>query len=151
MRRNSRGRGGHGPQQHPGRGRSGVALVVDWKAEQRADLEAIHDGIAVIAWDDKGLRLLKRCRLTGNFGSSVQVRADVVRLETADDVQASLPLGGLGIAGKIGGEFSRGDARHCAHGRQASRPGTTSRRTTSRANAGASHCVRAPSWWAPSP
>ncbi|MBE7481833.1 MAG: sel1 repeat family protein [Polyangiaceae bacterium] len=85
-------------------------LVVDWKAEQRADLEeAIHDGIAVVAWDDKGLRLLKRCKVTGNYGYlPVQVKTDVVRLETADDVQASLPLGGLGIVGKIGGEFSKG-------------------------------------------
>lgn len=85
-------------------------LVVDWKAEQRADLEeAVHDGIAVLAWDDKGLRLLKRCKVTGNYGYlPVQVKTDVVRLETADDVQASLPLGGLGIVGKIGGEFSKG-------------------------------------------
>lgn len=85
-------------------------LVVDWKAEQRADLEeVIHDGIAVLSWSDKGLSLLKRCRVTGNYGYlPVQVKTDVVRLETADDVQASLPLGGLGIAGKIGGEFSKG-------------------------------------------
>lgn len=85
-------------------------LVVDWKAEQRADLEeVIHDGIAVLSWSDKGLTLLKRCRVTGNYGYlPVQVKTDVVRLETADDVQASLPLGGLGIAGKIGGEFSKG-------------------------------------------
>ena len=85
-------------------------LVVDWKAEQRADLEeAIHDGIAVVAWDDKGLRLLKRCHVTGSYGYlPVQVKKDVVRLESADDVRASLPLGGLGIAGKIGGGFSQG-------------------------------------------
>jgi uncharacterized protein len=85
-------------------------LVVDWKAEQRADLEeAIHDGIAVVAWDDKGLRLLKGCHVTGNYGYlPVQVKKDVVRLETADDVQANLPLGGIGLVGKIGGGFSSG-------------------------------------------
>ena len=85
-------------------------LVVDWKAEQRADLEeVVHDGVAVVAWDDAGLRLLKRCKLDGNYGYlPVTVKKDVVRLETADDVQANLPLGGLGIVGKIGGGFSQG-------------------------------------------
>jgi TPR repeat protein len=85
-------------------------LVVDWKPEQRADLEeAIHDGVAIIAWDKQGLRLLKRCKVSGDYGYlPVVVKKDVVRLETADDVQASLPLGGLGIAGKIGGGFSSG-------------------------------------------
>jgi hypothetical protein len=85
-------------------------LVVDWKAEDRADLEeSVHDGIAIVAWDDKGLRLLKRCHLTGDYGYlPVQVKKDVVRLESADEVRASLPLGGLGIAGKIGGGFESG-------------------------------------------
>ncbi len=85
-------------------------LVVDWKSEERADLEeAIHDGVAIVAWDDKGLRLLKRCKLAGDYGYlPVQVKKDVVRLETADEVRASLPLGGLGIVGKIGGGFEKG-------------------------------------------
>jgi TPR repeat protein len=85
-------------------------LVVDWKAEQRADLEeAIHDGIAIVAWDDQGLRLLKRCTLAGSYGYlPVQVKKDVVRLESADDVKANLPTAGLGIIGKIGGGFSQG-------------------------------------------
>ena len=85
-------------------------LVVDWKSEQRADLEeAIHDGVAIVAWDDKGLRLMRRCKLTGDYGYlPVQIKKDVVRLETADEVKASLPLGGLGIAGKIGGGFDKG-------------------------------------------
>lgn len=85
-------------------------LVVDWKSEERADLEeAVHDGVAVVAWDDKGLRLLRKCKLAGDYGYlPVQIKKDVVRLETADEVKASLPLGGLGIAGKIGGGFEKG-------------------------------------------
>src|SRR6188768_2481695 len=44
-------------------------LIVDWKPEQRADLEeAVHDGVAVVAFDDKGLRLLKRCHVEGEYG-----------------------------------------------------------------------------------
>src|SRR5262245_35022220 len=85
-------------------------LIVDWKPEQRADLEeAIHDGVAIVAWKDDGLHLLKRCRLKGEYGYlPIQVKKDVVRLESAQDVAANLPLGGLGIAGKIGTEFERG-------------------------------------------
>ena len=85
-------------------------LIVDWKAEQRADLEeVIHDGVAIVAWKDDGLHLLKRCRLKGEYGYlPIQVKKDVVRLESAEDVAANLPLGGIGIAGKIGGEFERG-------------------------------------------
>ncbi len=85
-------------------------LVIDWQPDQRADLEeAIHDGVAIVAWDDKGLRLLKRCRLAGNYGYlPVQMKRDVVRLESADDVKANLPLGGAGIVGSIGAGFSQG-------------------------------------------
>ena len=85
-------------------------LIVDWKAEERADLEeVIHDGVAIVAWKNDGLRLLKRCRLKGEYGYlPIQVKKDVVRLESAQDVAANLPLGGLGIVGKIGGELERG-------------------------------------------
>ncbi|HVJ93409.1 MAG TPA: hypothetical protein VM580_26590, partial [Labilithrix sp.] len=85
-------------------------LIVDWKGEQRADLEeVIHDGVAIIGWNDKGLRLLKRCRLKGEYGYlPIQTKKDVVRLESAEDVTANLPLGGVGIVGKIGGDFGRG-------------------------------------------
>src|SRR5262245_25107738 len=85
-------------------------LIVDWKAEQRADLEeVIHDGVAIVAWKDDGLHLLKRCRLKGEYGYlPIQVKKDVVRLESAEDVAANLPLGGIGIAGKMDGKSARG-------------------------------------------
>lgn len=85
-------------------------LVVDWSPEARADLEeAIHDGIAIVTWDDKGLRLARKCQLAGDYGYlPLQPKKDVVRLESADEVAATLPLGGLGIAGKIGGGFQQG-------------------------------------------
>src|SRR5687767_6965097 len=44
-------------------------LIVDWNPEQRADLEeAIRDGVAVMAFDESGLKLLKGCRLSGDYG-----------------------------------------------------------------------------------
>ena len=86
-------------------------LVVDWKSEQRADLEEIvADGaIAIVGWDAKGFRLLRKCSLKGDYGYlPLSIKKDVVRFESKDEVVANLPLGGLGIIGKIGGEFDKG-------------------------------------------
>lgn len=85
-------------------------LIVDWKPEQRADLEeAIHDGVAVVGWNDGGLRLLPDCRLEGEYGYlPVQMKKDLVRLESAEEVAANLPLGAAGLLGKLGGELARG-------------------------------------------
>jgi hypothetical protein len=85
-------------------------LIVDWKPEERADLEeAIHDGVAIMEWSDAGLRLLRGCHLDGEYGYlPVQMKKDLVRLETAEEVKANLPLGAAGLLGKIGGELGRG-------------------------------------------
>lgn len=85
-------------------------LIVDWKPEERADLEeAIHDGVAIVEWSDAGLRLLRSCHLDGEYGYlPVQMKKDLVRLESADEVKANLPLGAAGLLGKIGGELGHG-------------------------------------------
>jgi TPR repeat protein len=85
-------------------------LIVDWNPEQRADLEeAIHDGVAVMAYDARGLKLLKGCNIAGDYGYlGVTTKTQVVRLESAEDVAVNLPLAGAGIAGKIGAEFGQG-------------------------------------------
>jgi hypothetical protein len=123
-------------------------LIVDWKAEQRADLEeVIADGVAIVAWDDQGLRLLRRCRLDGEYGYlPIQVKKDVVRLESAEDVAANLPLGGIGIAGKIGGEFEQGTTLDIAMAMVGKRRTTWNDVTTADLKGsceGASHYVRA--------
>ncbi len=47
----------------------GEPLVVDWEAHQRADVEeAMQDGVAVVAYDCKSLRLLKGCSVDGSYG-----------------------------------------------------------------------------------
>jgi TPR repeat protein len=85
-------------------------LVVDWKPDQRADLEeVIHDGVAVVSWTGQGLRLVRTCSLPGNYGYlAVQMKRDVVRLASSEEIAANLPLGGLGIAGKLGGAMQHG-------------------------------------------
>ncbi len=85
-------------------------LVVDWKPEQRGDLEeAMHDGVAVVAYSCKGIKLLKECKLDGNYGYLGMTRREqVVRLSNSDELRANLPsMGGI-LAAKIGGEMERG-------------------------------------------
>jgi TPR repeat protein len=88
----------------------GEPLVVDWKPDQRGDLEEVmHDGVAVVAYDCSGIKLLKQCHVEGTYGYlGMTKREQVVRLQSADELRANLPLSGLKIAGEIGGELSRG-------------------------------------------
>jgi hypothetical protein len=88
----------------------GEPLVVDWKPDQRGDLEEVmHDGVAVVSYSCNGIKLLKQCHLEGSYGYlGMTKREQVVRLQSADELQANLPLSGLKIAGEIGGDMSRG-------------------------------------------
>jgi TPR repeat protein len=85
-------------------------LVVDWKPEQRGDLEeAMHDGVAVVAYSCQGIKLLKECKLDGNYGYLGMTRREqVVRLSNSDELRANLPSMGGALAAKIGGEMERG-------------------------------------------
>src|SRR6185503_7090834 len=61
-------------------------LVVYWSADQRGDLEvAMKDGVAVVAYDCKGIKLLTDCKLDGKYGFIGMTRKEqVVRLESSD-------------------------------------------------------------------
>ncbi|MGC4067901.1 MAG: tetratricopeptide repeat protein [Polyangiaceae bacterium] len=85
-------------------------LVVDWKAEQRADLEvAMREGIAVVHHDGKTLEFLRDCQLDGHYGFyGVATKQEVVRLKSADELNANLPLSGAGLAIDLGAKLSRG-------------------------------------------
>ncbi|MBX3130871.1 MAG: sel1 repeat family protein [Polyangiaceae bacterium] len=86
--------------------RGAEPLIVDWKAEQRGDLEiAMKDGITVVAYDCNGLKLLTDCKLAGEYGYTAMTRREqVVRLSNADEIKANLPFSG----GAVGGEVARG-------------------------------------------
>lgn len=88
---------------------NGEPLIVDWKPQHRGDLEiAMHDGIAVVEYTDKGFRLLKNCTVGGTYNFiGMSTKEQLVRLESADDVRANLPLGGAGLVGQIGGELGK--------------------------------------------
>lgn len=84
----------------------GEPLIVDWKPEQRGDLEiAMKDGVAVVEYSCKGIKVLPECKLEGTYGFMGMTRKEqLVRLENADEVRANLPLSGV----KIGAELDRG-------------------------------------------
>ena len=84
----------------------GTPLVVDWKSEQRLDLEAtMRDGIAVVSYDCQSLRLLKECHIEGGYGyMGLARKEDVIQLENADEVRANLPAFGASLTA----ELSRG-------------------------------------------
>ena len=89
---------------------SGEPLVVDWKPEQRGDLELMmKENVAIVSYSCKGFKLLKDCKVDGTYGFLGMSRKEsVVRLNNADEVKANLPLGGIGIAGSISAEMARG-------------------------------------------
>lgn len=85
---------------------TGEPLVVDWKPDQRGDLEiAMREGVAVVAYSCKGIELLKDCHIDGNYGFMGMTRKEqMVRLSSSDELRANLPVSGA----NIGGELARG-------------------------------------------
>ena len=79
---------------------------MDWKPEQRGDLEvAMREGVAVVAYFCEGIKLLKDCHIDGQYGFMGMTRREqVVRLENADELRANLPLSGA----SLGAEVQRG-------------------------------------------
>lgn len=75
-------------------------LVVDWKPEQRGDLEvAMKDGVAVVAYSCQGIKLLSECKLDGQYGYIGMTRKEqVLQLKSSDELQANLPLTGSQIS-----------------------------------------------------
>jgi TPR repeat protein len=123
-------------------------LVVDWKPDERADLEeVIHDGVATVSWKNDGLRLLRTCRVQGNYGYvGVQTKKEVVRLASSEEIAANLPLGGLGIAGKLGGQLQHGatlDIAYAIVGKRRTTWNSVSSQDLTGDCAGATHYVRA--------
>jgi TPR repeat protein len=90
----------------------GVAepLVVDWRPEQRGDLEvAMKDGIAVVKYSCSEVRLLDACSIKGTYGfKGITTKEELIRLKNADEIRANLPTTGSTLALKLDAELSRG-------------------------------------------
>jgi TPR repeat protein len=79
-------------------------LVVDWKPEQRRELErAMKDGVAVVAYSCKSIRLMNECKLDGTYGYiGMTPKEQVLQLESSDELHANLPLTGRQISAGLG-------------------------------------------------
>lgn len=83
-------------------------LVVDWKPEQRGDLEvAMKDGLAVVSYSCKGIKVLADCHVDGSYTfAGMTKKEQVIKLTNSDEVAANLPLSGV----TIGGGMQRGSS-----------------------------------------
>jgi hypothetical protein len=95
----------HGPGCHDV-GSDGSPLIVDWKPEERGDLEvAMRQGVAVVHYDCNSFRLLADCHPRGTYGFvGITKKEQIISLANADEAKANLPLNG----GTLGASLSRG-------------------------------------------
>lgn len=86
------------------------ALVVDLRPEQRTDLElAMHEGVAVVSYDCKTIKLLKDCHVDGLYSFvGTSTKEQTISLEDSDEIRANLPFSGAALAGKVEGELKKG-------------------------------------------
>lgn len=78
-------------------------LVVDMSSSARVDLEvAMREGLAVVAYDCKSMRLLPACKFPGGYKfAGVSRKEEVVKLNDQGEIAANLPFNGVKIAGGI--------------------------------------------------
>lgn len=71
-------------------------LAVDWRPEDRADLEvAMKRGVAVVSYDCKEARVLRDCHVEGGYGFvGINTKEQVIRLRGADELRLNLPFFG---------------------------------------------------------
>lgn len=85
-------------------------LVVDWRPDQRAGLEAaMREQLPVVRYDGKTLQVLEGCTVEGSYGFiGVAKKQQFIRFETAQEVSANLPLAAAGLGIDLGGGLARG-------------------------------------------
>jgi hypothetical protein len=85
-------------------------MAIDWKPELRGDFEAaMKEGLAVVSYDCKSLKLQQGCSLEGSYGYLGTTRREKkIEMSTKDEVAANLPVGGLSWLSDLGAKFGRG-------------------------------------------
>lgn len=78
-------------------------LVVDLPSSARLDLEVVmKEGVAVVSYDCKSLKLLKSCKLPGAYRfAGVSRKEEVLKLDDQNEIAANLPFSGVEIAGGL--------------------------------------------------
>jgi TPR repeat protein len=87
------------------------SFVLDLPPERRSDIELAigSKNLTVVSFNCKQLKILKTCKASGTYsfrGTSPKER--VLSLESADQIRAALPLGGVGIAASFESEAKTG-------------------------------------------
>lgn len=82
---------------------AGEPLVVDLKSNERSDLEvAMKDGVVVVGFDCKSLKIVKGCSAPGSYRfAGVTRKEDVVRMQNQDEMAANLPLTGASMSASM--------------------------------------------------
>lgn len=125
----------------------GEPLIVDWRPDRRGALESSLGGqLAIVHYDCKRFELLEDCHAEGSYAFvGFEAKEQVLRLMTAEELRANLPLSGVGLAVDVGAEISRGaslDVAMSMVGRK-STTRTSLRRSDLRGSCeGATHFVR---------
>jgi hypothetical protein len=69
----------------------------------------MKQGIAVVAYDCRSLRVLPDCKVKGSYGYlGMTVKQQVIRLKNSDEIKTNLPFSGASLGAKLGAELSRG-------------------------------------------
>jgi TPR repeat protein len=76
-------------------------LVVDLPSSARLDLEvAMKDGVAIVSYDCRSMKLLKGCKLPGSYRfAGVSRKEEVLKLEDQNEIAANLPFSGVQLGG----------------------------------------------------
>ena len=85
-------------------------LVVDWRPEDRTDLEvAMRRRIAVVRMESRGVRLLNDCHIDGDYGYvGVNKKEEVVSFRSADEIKANLPAAAALFGAQLKAEMQQG-------------------------------------------
>jgi uncharacterized protein len=123
-------------------------MAIDWKPELRGDFEAaMKEGLAVVHYDCKSLKLQPSCSLDGTYGYLGTTRREKkIEMNTKDEVAANLPVGGLSWLSDLGAKFGRGTslaARLVTVGKQSAGKKQASKGDLKGGCDGATHFVRA--------
>ncbi len=123
-------------------------LIVDWRADKRADLEAqlAKGPVVVVHYDCGGLRVLPDCTVDGTYAFlGITEKEQTLQFATPDEVRVNLPIGGAALASRLTPTLRRGGELEVAMalvGKRVSSRASVSRADLHGACDGATHFVR---------
>jgi hypothetical protein len=87
-------------------------LVVDWRPEHRADIEAtMRRGLCLLQVGPQGIVPVKECKGPGAYAFTLTTRSErQLLLGTAEEIKLTLPSYGAGLAAKLEPDLKNGAA-----------------------------------------